>query len=128
MPVAMPTVWEFALVSADGKPCDLDETGRLRITDDGKSPVKVEIKPCEGKDWIPPRTEDLDLFEKALLAGRGGAFQRGELQSIRRRALERSRIPHTVREWAMAYEALALAADHLDAMEARVTIPGPATP
>ncbi len=58
--------FEFALVAVDGKSCDISETGRFRITDDGKSAVKMEIKNCDKNEWREPGPEDLALFKKVL--------------------------------------------------------------
>lgn len=70
MPFLLPTVLEFALVSMDGKLVGLDEAGRLRITDDGKNPIKVEIKPCadrageDGGDWREAKKGELDFLKR----------------------------------------------------------------
>lgn len=70
MPFLLPTVLEFAIVSADGKSVGPDEAGRFRITDDGKNPVKVEVKPCadhigDVNDWREAKKGELDFLKRA---------------------------------------------------------------
>ncbi len=62
MPFITFEVYEFALVSLDGKAADLSDTGRLRITDKRGEPIKVEVKRCKEEEWKEPTAEDLDIF------------------------------------------------------------------
>jgi len=50
------------------------------------------------------------------------SFYREELQLIRERAISHSRVDGLNLSWKRAYEDLANAADHLDAMEARCEV------
>ena len=69
-------VLEFSLTSKDGKPCDPATAGRIRITDDGKNPVKAEIKPCADRaiegtgdtDWREAKKGELDFLKRVYEA------------------------------------------------------------
>lgn len=66
MPFLVPTVMEFALVSVDGETQDLSTAGKFRITDDGKAPPRLEVKPCDQSIWREARREDMEFMRRVM--------------------------------------------------------------
>lgn len=59
--------WEFALVAKDGTPCDLADSGRIRIITRDEGIERVEIKACGESEWRELQDGlDLVLFEQIV--------------------------------------------------------------